>query len=73
MSPDGSCTVRGIALGRAQLAAFRPGSEETRTEGKDEDTYSARELCAQVGGGSGSASWWGAFGAAVGALAGMAL
>jgi hypothetical protein len=73
MSPDGSCTVRGIALGRAQLAAFRSGSEETRTEGKDDDTYAARELCASVGGGSGSAGFWGAWGAVVGALAGMAL
>ena len=69
MRPDGSCEARGLALGRAELAAYRPQSVSTYNEDPNTETRSESELCARVGGGSGSASWWGFVGALVGAIA----
>ena len=68
---DGSCEVRGIALGRAELVAYRVGSIETRSADDNAETSNSRELCAKVGGGTGSAAWWGAFGTLAGAIAGI--
>ena len=58
---DGSCEVRGVALGRSEVAAYR-----ART---DVDGPKAVMRCAALHGGTGSTDFWDAVSAAVGALA----
>lgn len=59
---DGSCEVRGYALGRSELAAYR-----ARTSSDDPR---APALCARMHGGTGSSSFWDSVSAAFGALVG---
>lgn len=73
MNADGSCVVRGIVLGRAEIVAYRAGSTEVRALDDNDETSDAKELCARVGGGAGSAGLYGAWGAFIGMLAGAAL
>jgi len=60
--PDGSCEVRGVALGRAEIASYRG-----RT---DVDDPKAQMKCAALHGGTGSSDFYDAISAAVGAVVG---
>lgn len=60
--PDGSCEVRGVALGRAELAAYRERSEH--------DDAKAAAKCGALHGGAGSSDFYDAISAAVGAVIG---
>lgn len=71
VTPDGACEARGVALGRASIAAYRyEGSGATQSEGESTSTDLETNPCARLDGGSGSAGLWGAIGGVVGAVAG---
>lgn len=59
-----------MALGRAELVAYRTTSMEVRTMDDAHEMSEAHELCAKVGGGAGSSAWWSALGAVLGAAVG---
>lgn len=63
--PDDTCVVAGVAIGRAEIAAYRTGATESRTEDEHADTESLVGVCARLGGGSGSAAWWTVAGASI--------
>lgn len=60
--------MRGIALANAELAAYRAGSEEIKGSDPNSPARSAKELCAKLGDGTDSVSFW----SFMGALAGVA-
>lgn len=62
VQPDGSCEVRGVALGRSELAAYRARGEH--------DDPKVQALCARMHGGTGSSDFWDAVSAGVGAVFG---
>lgn len=68
MRDDGSCEVHGIALGRAEIVAFYAGGNVQMFEDPNIETRAEANVCARIGGGTGSSAWWAAFGAAFGAL-----
>lgn len=60
--PDGTCEVRGVAVGRSEIAAYRQRSEH--------DDPKVQALCARMHGGTGSSDFWDAVSAGVGAIVG---
>jgi hypothetical protein len=68
LNPDGSCEVHGVALGRAEIVAYYANGQSTMSEDPNTETRAETNVCARIGGGTGSAAWWAAAGAAFGAL-----
>lgn len=65
-----SCEVSGVAAGRAEISAYRPGAALEREHDENSQTELEQDVCSRLSGGSGSAGFLDAAAAAIGALFG---
>lgn len=70
VNADGSCEVRGYAIGRSEIAAYYPVASSSWTQKHDETSPAKSQLCARMHGGTGSSDFWDTVSAGVGAIVG---